>query len=61
MPMSAFAHDLAYRIGMDLEPDGPLGYKDSQALIVFDDSCPNNTLPILCEKGESWTPLFSRF
>lgn len=55
------AYDLAYRIGKDLEPDAPLGYNGSQALVVFDDSCPNNTLPILREKGKDWTPLFPRF
>jgi AAA+ ATPase superfamily predicted ATPase len=55
------AHDLAYRIGLQLEPGNPLGYKASEALVVFDDSCPNNALPILSEKGKSWTPLFPRF
>lgn len=57
----ARARDVAYRIGLALKPDSPLGYKDSQSFVVFDDSCPNNSLPILSEKGKNWTPLFPRF
>lgn len=44
----------------------PLGYLNTQALIGFDHSIPNNTLPILwadCKikgKNEHWIPLFPR-
>lgn len=44
----------------------PLGYLNTQALVGFDHSIPNNSLPILwadCKmKGENeyWTPLFPR-
>lgn len=56
------AKDVVLQIGLQLEPKWPLGYKDSQALVVFDDTCPNNTIPILWAhslKG-NWTPLFRR-
>lgn len=44
----------------------PLGYMNSQALIAFDYTCPNNTLPILwadrlCRGKGKWHPLFPRF
>lgn len=44
----------------------PLGFKNSQALIGFEHSIPNNTLPIIwatCKvsrKGKNWVPIFSR-
>lgn len=45
---------------------GPLGYANSQALVCFDHTTPNNTLPILWEgkkrldNGTRWIPLFPR-
>lgn len=44
----------------------PLGYKNSQALVIFEYGVPNNTLPIIWEskrinaEGKTWVPLFSR-
>lgn len=43
----------------------PLGFENSQALIGFEHSIPNNTIPILWsdkkrKKGQPWTPLFPR-
>jgi hypothetical protein len=44
----------------------PLGFKNTQALIGFEHSIPNNTLPIIwatCKvsrKGKNWVPIFSR-
>lgn len=38
----------------------PLGYGDSQALIVFNHTSPNNTIPIIWSNKNSWTPLFAR-
>lgn len=38
----------------------PMGYEDTQAAVVFFDSCPNNTLPIFWASNENWTPLFRR-
>ncbi|MDR6406119.1 MULTISPECIES: hypothetical protein [Chryseobacterium] len=38
----------------------PLGYGDSQSLIIFNHSTPNNSLPIIWSNKNSWTPLFIR-
>ena len=38
----------------------PFGYKNSQSLIVFAHSVPNNTLPIIWSNKAGWTPLFPR-
>ena len=54
------AYDVSYRLGLELEKDDPLGNNNCQALVVFDDSCPNNTLPILWKGKKGWTPLFPR-
>ena len=54
------AKDLCYQHGERLVKKAPLGYKDSQATIVFPDTCPDNTLPILWAETRNWTPLFPR-
>jgi len=51
---------IAYEYGQKLVKDGPLGYGDCQAAIVFEHSCPNNSLPILWQEGKEFTPLFPR-
>lgn len=38
----------------------PLGYGNSQSLIVFEHSVPNNTLPIIWSSKRSWIPLYPR-
>ena len=40
----------------------PLGFGDCQTLVVFEHTCPNNSLPILWASGpdDSWHPLFPR-
>lgn len=45
----------------------PLGYQNSQSLVCFEHTTPNNTLPILWYDGKiqpsgaQWNPLFPRF
>ena len=56
---------LCENIGRDLEKNHPLGYEDSQSLILFPHRCPNNTLPIFYKDGRKyngvkWEPLFLR-
>lgn len=72
-PIKAFAEKYGallypkkpYIKGMELYV-GPLGYGNCQALIAFDHTTPNNTLPILWEgkkrmnSPERWRPLFPR-
>jgi len=59
------ARDLVNRIGLAIERRAPLGYEGSEALIVFPDNVPNNSLPILFKEsakydGKPWKPLFPR-
>jgi hypothetical protein len=51
---------ICYDIGLKLEKNHPLGFEDCQATIVFPNTCPNNTLPILWKKTDVWKPLFER-
>lgn len=46
--------------GVQLFRQHPLGFRDTQATIVFYQSCPNNTLPILWSANQDWIPLFPR-
>lgn len=54
------AKRICYDTGLSLEKRHPLGYEDCQATIVFPNTCPNNTLPILWKKKGDWKPIFER-
>lgn len=54
------AKKLAYGYGEKLVKDNPLGYGGCEAVVVFENTCPNNTLPILWKEAKDWTPLFKR-
>jgi hypothetical protein len=58
------AKALCNDIGARIYPNNPLGFGNQGLLIVFPDTCPNNTLPIFhSTNGESknrWIPLFPR-
>lgn len=59
--------EFCYKYGKLLSGRWPLGYENSQALIVFDHATPNNTLPIIWSdsriagRSTAWYPLFPRF
>jgi len=64
------ARDLCYKYGKNLFKvyddkkkiyvDYPLGFDNSQALLVFSYGTPNNSLPIIWSTANGWVPLFPR-
>lgn len=54
------AKALCTELGARIYPDNPLGYGNQGLLVVFPETCPNNSLPILHSGRQSWTPLFPR-
>jgi len=54
------ARQIAYLHGARLEKNMPLGFGDCQAAVVFENNCPNNSLPILWSACNDWMPLFER-
>jgi hypothetical protein len=54
------AKAVCYEYGYLLEKRQPLGFSGNQTLIVFPNTCPNNSLPILWKKTKEWMPLFER-
>ena len=54
------AKSVAEEIGRQLAKRWPFGYGDLQAAVVFDGSCPNNSLPILWAESPEWAGLFPR-
>ena len=54
------AKKIAFDKGKNLVKKWPLGYGDLELAIVFEHSCPNNSLPILWSESSNWIPLFKR-
>ena len=57
------AEEIATSYGKRLKGRAPLGFGDTQGLVVFESNCPNTSLPILHKRrkalGEAFQPLFS--
>jgi hypothetical protein len=56
----AEARGIAESEGKRLQRRQPLGYRGVQATVVFEESCPNSTLPILWDSKGEWRALFPR-
>lgn len=54
------ARDIAARFGTRAVKREPLGFGGCEATVIFENSCPNNTLPILWGQSKDWRPLFNR-
>lgn len=57
------AFELCQRLGSRIHKQNPLGFGDQGLLLVFQDTCPNNSLPIIHGRSggtEPWQPLFER-
>jgi len=59
--LRSFCIDAATRHMPDLKPSLRLGFQGSGAVVVFFDSVPNNSLPILWHGHGTWRPLFPRY
>ncbi len=53
------AKTVAEKYGKRLYPNHPLGYNESQGLVGFFYSTPNNTLPIFWSTETGWTPILA--
>lgn len=42
------------------DPYGPLGWRKTGGIIVMHTNTPNNTIPLIHNKSETWEPLFKR-
>lgn len=44
----------------NIDPYGPFGWRNTGGLIIMHTNTPNNTLPFIHNKSETWNPLFKR-
>ncbi|MYC62708.1 MAG: ATP-binding protein [Caldilineaceae bacterium SB0661_bin_34] len=54
------AKRVAELFGVRLEKQWPLGYGNLEGIVVFEDNCPNNSLPILWSQSNGWVAPFPR-
>jgi hypothetical protein len=54
-----FAREVAKKYGERVYPNHALGYRDTQGLLGFFYSTPNNTLPIFWSTENGWRPLLT--
>jgi uncharacterized protein len=54
------ARSIAITYGRRLVKAAPLGYSGGEALVVFEQTIPNNSPAVLWEKSGTWMPLFPR-
>lgn len=52
--------DFCYKYGLKLYREGPLGFKNTQSLVIIEHSSPNDSLPILWSSRKKWVPLAPR-
>lgn len=56
--------EMCYKYGEQLYKGCPLGYKNTQSLVLMQHSSPNNTIPVLWSdnqyQGRNWIPLMPR-
>jgi hypothetical protein len=54
------AKRLCSDIGLSIYSKNPFGFGGKALNMVFYDTCPNNTLPLVHSSGKEWRPLFPR-
>ena len=56
--------EMCYKYGKQLFKDFPLGFENTQSLVLMQHSSPNNTIPVLWSdnqyQGRNWNPLVPR-
>lgn len=56
--------EMCYKYGLQLYHDNPLGFENTQSLVIMQHSSPNNSVPVLWSdneyNGKKWIPLVPR-
>jgi hypothetical protein len=58
LPIREFCYKYGVRLSV---ADNALGFENSQALVAFSHTTPNNTIPIIWSSNHAWHPLYPRF